>query len=104
LKLLFYRLGLWFYLPDESSRPKGFAGFLDHKRYKTGAVINETIIEEERQRDFQLTRAKRFRHRTRYVTDAGIIGGKVFVTETYRKVIASFHYKKRENPHADQGA
>ena len=77
--------------------------FFDHKRYKTGAMINETIIEEARQRDFQLTRVRRFRHWTRYLTNAGIIGGKVFVKETYRKLIVTVHYKKRENPQADQG-
>jgi len=63
-----------------------------------GAVIDEKIVEKERGRDFQLTRAKRFSYRTRYFTDAGIIGGKEFVLETYRKVKERFQNKKEKIP------
>jgi hypothetical protein len=46
-------------------------------------VIGDRIIEKERKREFQLSRSDRFRYRTRYFTDSGVIGSKEFVSKTY---------------------
>jgi REP-associated tyrosine transposase len=73
--------------------------------YETGAVdkgkgaqLDSSLVEKERKNDFQITRARRFRYRTRYFTDSGIIGGKVFVLETYRKVKATLKAKRDKVP------
>ncbi|MFO7816241.1 MAG: hypothetical protein R6V39_00955, partial [Desulfovibrionales bacterium] len=58
--------------------------------YETGAVdtgkgraMDEKVAEKERKKDFELTRADMFRHRSRYFIDAGVIGGKSFVRDTF---------------------
>ena len=40
---------------------------------------------EKRENDFELKRVQRFRYRTRYFTDSGIIGTKEFVSGNYRR-------------------
>jgi len=45
-----------------------------------------------------LSRAQRFKYRTRYFTDSGIIGGKAFVSDTYRKVNDRFGAKREKLP------
>ncbi len=56
------------------------AGAID-KRGK--AKISKKVLSEEISDDFELDRMRRFRYRTRYFTDSGIIGSKAFVLETY---------------------
>ncbi len=56
------------------------AGAID-KRGK--AKISKKALSEEISGDFELNRIRRFRSRTRYFTDSGIIGSKAFVSETY---------------------
>jgi hypothetical protein len=58
--------------------------------YETGAVdtgkgksMDEKVAEKERKKDFELTRADMFRHRSRYFIDSGVIGGKSFVRDTF---------------------
>ena len=51
-----------------------------------GAIIGEKILDSERAKNFNLTRARRFLYRTRYLTDSGIIGTKNFVRHTYNRV------------------
>jgi hypothetical protein len=46
-------------------------------------VIYDKVVAKERQKDFEISRISRFRHRTRYFTDSGIIGSKEFLTENY---------------------
>jgi hypothetical protein len=48
-------------------------------------VIKEKIQEKERHREFELSRSDRFKYRTRYFTDSGIIGSKEFVAANYRR-------------------
>ena len=43
--------------------------------------------------DFEISRISRFRYRTRYFTDSGIIGSKEFVAENYRRFRHIFHSK-----------
>jgi hypothetical protein len=44
----------------------------------------DKILEKERSRDFELSRSDRFRYRTRYFTDSGIIRSKEFVAAKHR--------------------
>jgi len=46
-----------------------------------GAVIDQKVVEKERKRKYRVSRTDRFRYRSRYFTDSGIIGSKAFVGE-----------------------
>jgi hypothetical protein len=48
-------------------------------------VIKDKVLEKECKRDFELSRHDRFRYRTRYFTDSGIIVSKKFVSENYQR-------------------
>ena len=61
--------------------------------YETGAVdagkgarIEGKIVDRERRRKYKVSRIDRFLYRTRYFTDAGIIGSKEFVGEVFDQV------------------
>jgi hypothetical protein len=59
-------------------------------------VIGDKILEKERKQSFELSRKDRFRYRTRYFTDSGIIGSKEFVSENYQRfknIFSSKHEK-----------
>jgi putative transposase len=56
-------------------------------------------IDKERKKEFELKESDRFRYRTRYFTDSGIIGSKEFVSVMYKYkqfkgYFASKHKKK----------
>ncbi len=51
-----------------------------------GAVIDQKVLDRERKRKYVISRADRFRYRSRYFTDAGIIGSKEFVGEVFDRV------------------
>jgi hypothetical protein len=44
------------------------------------------------EKDFEINMIDRFRHRTRYFTDSGIIGSKEFEAENYQRFRHLFHY------------
>ena len=44
-------------------------------------MIEQKIVDKERKRKYKMSRVDRFRYRSRYCTDAGIIGSKEFVGE-----------------------
>ncbi|MGV7225206.1 MAG: transposase [Nitrospinales bacterium] len=69
-------------------------------RSDKGAVklIDDTVIKKERNRDFELSRSDRFRCRTRYFTDSGVIGSKEFVSRTYQRFKHVFHSKNEKKP------
>ena len=86
---------------DDKERLRRYRRFL----YETGAMdkgkgiqIDASVIEKERNNDFQLTRTRRFLYRTRYFTDSGIIGGKAFVSDTYQKTKEKFQAKRDKIP------
>jgi REP element-mobilizing transposase RayT len=45
--------------------------------------IDQKIVKKELKKKFKISRTDRFRYRTRYFTDAGIIGSKAFVGEIF---------------------
>jgi hypothetical protein len=81
--------------PVQKSLPMGRAG--------QGKVIGDRILEKERKRDFELSRSDRFRYRTRYFTDSGIIGSKEFVTENYQRFKNIFSSKHEKKPKPIKG-
>ena len=68
---------------------------MNHPQKDQGRVIDNDIVEHERENDFELNRMRRFRYRTRYFTDSGIIGTKEFVAENYQR-FKDFFMSKRE--------
>jgi len=63
-----------------------------------GASINKETLENERNKDFKISTVERFKYRTRYFTDSGIIGSKKFVSENYQKFKDYFQTKKNKKP------
>lgn len=63
-----------------------------------GAALDSGTVRQEQKKDFRITRMDRFKYRTRYFTDSGIIGGKAFVLATYQKVKENFQAKKEKKP------
>jgi len=80
-----------FGVSDEKERLRRYRKYV----YEAGAVnrsdksfvnvIDKKILEKERNSGFNIGRIKRFRYRTRYFTDSGIIGTKAFVAENYQR-------------------
>jgi hypothetical protein len=73
------------------------AGAISRPEKGKTKVIGDRILEKERSREYELSRNDRFRYRTRYFTDSGVIGSKEFVSENYqrfKKVFSSKHEKK----------
>ena len=74
------------------------AGALGHPGKGQARVIDNDIVEHERENDFELNRMRRFRYRTRYFTDSGIIGTKEFVSENYQRFKDVFMSKREKIP------
>jgi REP element-mobilizing transposase RayT len=51
-----------------------------------GAVLDRKVVERERKRKYRVSRVDRFRYRSRYFSDAGIIGSREFVGEVFDQV------------------
>ena len=66
-------------------------------------VIGDKILKKERNREFELSRSDRFRYRTRYFTDSGIIGSKEFVAENYHRFKHLFYSKHEKKPRRIKG-
>lgn len=76
------------------------AGAVDHPEKGRKKVMDQGIVEKEREKDFEMTRIDRFRCRTRYFTDSGIIGSKDFVFTSYQQFKHLFQsvHEKKPNP------
>ena len=61
-------------------------------------AINNRVLEKERKNDFELKRVQRFRYRTRYFTDSGIIGTKESVSSNYHRFKDVFMSKREKVP------
>ncbi len=94
-------------------------GVMDDKRrlekyrrfvYETGAVdtdkgaaVDEGILEKERKKEFKLTRTERFKYRTRYFSDSGIIGTREFVRNTHQRFKQYFQSNDERSPNHIKG-
>ena len=74
-------------------------------RPEKGSVkfIEDKVLERERSKNFELSRSDRFRYRTRYFTDSGIIGSKEFVAQNYLRFKHLFFSKHVKKPKPIKG-
>jgi len=79
------------------------AGALDRPGKPSAGVINNEVLEKERTNDFELKRVRRFKYRTRYFTDSGIIGTKEFVSIHYQRFKHLFYSKHEKKPKPIKG-
>jgi len=63
--------------------------------YEKGGLVQEV---EDRSKGLELNRLDRFRYRTRYFTDSGIIGTKEFVSRIYQGFKDHFSSKHKKRP------
>ena len=61
-------------------------------------IIEEAVVEIERKKVFNISRVDRFRYRTRYFSDSGIIGTKEFVSINYKRFKGIFMSKREKVP------
>jgi len=91
---------------ENSQRLKKYREYLYHagaidKRGK--ARISKQLLEEESAEGFEMDRVRRFRYRTRYFTDSGIIGSKAFVSATYEVFKDRFYSSRERVPNRVKG-
>ncbi len=79
------------------------AGALDRSDKDFAGTIEKEILEKERASEFNLRRIQRFTYRTRYFTDAGIIGSKAFVIKNYQHFKGHFQCKHEKKPKSIKG-
>jgi hypothetical protein len=79
------------------------AGSIDRPDKGSVKLIEEKVVEKERRKGFELSKADRFRYRTRYFTDSGIIGSKEFVSQNYQRFKNLFSSKHEKKPKAIKG-
>jgi len=82
---------------------KDAGGRLSHYRrflYEKGDISD---TEKEQVRDFRLNEFDRFRYRTRYFIDSGIIGSREFVDRIYQQFKHVFLSEKEKRPKAVKG-
>ena len=66
-------------------------------------TIDTQIVKKEQRKGFVLDRMHRFRYRTRYFTDSGIIGTKAFVAQKYQLFKHLFQSKHVKIPKPIKG-
>jgi REP element-mobilizing transposase RayT len=74
------------------------AGAVNHPQKAQARVIDTDIVEHERKKKYEIKRIDRFRYRTRYFTDSGIIGTKEFVSGNYQRFKDLFMSKREKIP------
>jgi len=79
------------------------AGALKRADGKSSTTIDKKVLEKERKTDFEITRLHRFKYRTRYFSDSGIIGSKEFVSNNYRRFKHLFYSKHEKKPKPIKG-
>jgi hypothetical protein len=79
------------------------AGALDRSDKPSAWVIDNNVLDKERKNEFELNRVRRFRYRTRYFTDSGIIGTKEYVSINYQRFKDIFMSKREKIPKAVTG-
>ena len=79
------------------------AGSINQSEKGKVKVIKDKVLEKERNRGFELSRTDRFRYRTRYFSDSGIIGSKDFVSTNYERFKHFFYSKHEKKPKPIKG-
>jgi REP element-mobilizing transposase RayT len=95
-----------FGVADDTQRLRRYRRFI----YATGAMdrgksktIDQQVLDKERKKNFKLTRTERFKYKTRYFTDSGIIGSRAFVRKTYQRFKNFFQSSDDRRPNRVQG-
>ena len=86
---------------DADERLRLYRKFLYEKgaySKESGCQIAEKTVEKERKKDYKINRVDRFKYRTRYFSDSGIIGTKEFVTQNYQRFKHHFQSKNDKIP------
>ena len=89
--------------PEKGKTPEKYASLSQVNSTGQAKVIGDIILEKERKREFELSRNDRFRYRTRYFTDSGIIGSKEFVSTNYQRFKHLFYSKHEKKPKPIKG-
>ena len=79
------------------------AGAVNRPEKMQAKVIEDKVIAKEREKEFEISRIIRFRYRTRYFTDSGIIGSKEFVAANYQRFKHLFFSKQEKKPKPVKG-
>ena len=79
------------------------AGGIKRAAGSSSVTVDEKIFEKERETDFEISRLRRFRYRTRYFSDSGIIGTKEFVPANYQRFKHIFQSKHEKKPKPIKG-
>jgi hypothetical protein len=79
------------------------AGAVNRSDKMKAKVIDDKVVAKERKKGFEISRISRFRHRTRYFTDSGIIGSKEFVSSNYQRFKHLFRSKHEKKPKPIKG-
>ncbi len=79
------------------------AGAVDRSEISQRKVFREAAVGKERKKAFKISKVDRFRYRTRYFTDSGIIGTKEFVSTNYHRFRDIFMSKREKIPKAVAG-
>jgi REP element-mobilizing transposase RayT len=79
------------------------AGAINGPDKMQAKVIDDKVVAKERKKEFEISRINRFRYRTRYFTDSGIIGSKEFVSENYQRFKHLFYSKHEKKPKPIKG-
>ncbi len=91
---------------DFGLREFGIKGEKERLSYYRGFVYGKAGLTrrgEERVRGIDIGEVERFRYRTRYFTDSGIIGTKVFVERVYQQFKDNFYSKHEKQPKVING-
>jgi REP element-mobilizing transposase RayT len=89
--------------PEKGKTPEKYAPLSQVNSTGQAKVIGDRTLEKERNREFELSRSDRFRCRTRYFTDSGVIGSKEFVSKTYMRFKHHFNSKNEKKPKPVKG-
>jgi REP element-mobilizing transposase RayT len=74
------------------------AGAVDRSEIGNRKIIAERVVEKEKKKEYKISRVVRFRYRTRYFSDSGIIGTKEFVAINYKRFKDIFISKREKVP------
>ncbi len=75
-------------------------GSLEHPK---GKSISKGVLEQQKEKSFEIDKFDRFRNRTRYFTDSGVIGSRKFVNQCCLRFDEYFESKKPKKPIPIQG-
>ncbi|CAB1071438.1 hypothetical protein D1AOALGA4SA_1235 [Olavius algarvensis Delta 1 endosymbiont] len=89
--------------PDKGKAPEEYAPLSQVNSTGQAKVIDDKVVKKERKSEFEISRIRRFRYRTRYFTDSGIIGSKEFVSTNYQRFKNLFYSKHEKKPKPIKG-